>query len=333
MKVIDNFNLDKLNTLHLQSIAKYYFELNSITQLNELKDYVKTFKHDYFILGGGSNLILPKLYNGLVIHNCLKGISIDEQDQYNYVSVYAGEVWDEFVQYTIDNGCYGLENLSLIPGSVGASPVQNIGAYGVEVKDFIDSVTVFDFITGEIKVFNNQDCEFKYRDSMFKRNSNYLIISVTFRLLKTAKLNITYGDLAKSMANYTNPTALNLRNEVIKIRSSKLPDPKVIGNVGSFFHNPILCNEHADSLKEKYPNLPIYLVDEQHKKVSAGWLIDNLGLKGFILGKMGVYDKQALVLVNKGGANKSDVMTIAQHIIQKVYDEYQVKLNIEPIQI
>ncbi len=335
MQIFENVDLEKYNTLHLLSKTRYYVKLTQINQLNDLRNYINIAKLKFFVLGGGSNIILPDEYNGLVIHNHLKGIVITKYDkEHSLVKVAAGENWDHFVYYSLVNGCYGLENLSLIPGTVGAAPIQNIGAYGVEVKDFIHEVEVFNIITGEMHIFSNSECLFQYRDSRFKREQHYIVVSVTFKLLNVAKLNITYGDLVHNMKQYSKPQALDLRNEVIKIRSSKLPDPNVIGNVGSFFHNPILGIEHAKLLQQKYTKLPIYPVDDQHVKISAGWLIDNLGLKGYSLGKVGIYDKQALVLVNLGGgANKTDVLNLANYIIKQVYNVYNIRLNIEPIQI
>ena len=286
----------------------------------------------FFVLGGGSNIILSEIFNGLVIHNKLMGINLVlDTDDYVLVSVNAGENWDSFVLYTLNNGMYGLENLSLIPGTVGASPIQNIGAYGVEVKDFIESVEVFDIKSKQSKIISKDECSFRYRNSMFKTHPNFIVTKVTFRLLKTPKLNAGYGDLVHKLSEISNPTPLDLRHVVIEIRSSKLPDPKIIANVGSFFHNPVVDIATAKILKDKYPNLPVFVVDDTHSKVSAGWMIDNLGLKGYRLGNMGVYDKQALVLVNHDSATKTEVLEFARVIQDRVINEYGVVINIEPI--
>lgn len=292
----------------------------------------KTLGLKWFVLGGGSNIILPEQYLGLVIHNKLMGIEIvQDTSEFIILKVGAGENWDNFVEYTLNNGWYGLENLSLIPGTVGASPIQNIGAYGVEVKDLIESVEVYDTASLEFKTIDKEQCSFTYRNSIFKTQPNYIVTSVYFRLKKIAKLNAKYGDLSIELSSIVNPGALDLRAAVIKIRQSKLPDPKFIANVGSFFHNPIVNKQIANSLKEKYPELPVYPVDDNNSKLSAGWLIDNLGLKGYRFENMGVYSKQALVLINHGSATKSEVLQFAGTIIDKVYNKYQIKINIEPI--
>lgn len=324
--------LDKFNTLRLKSITKAYIKLEAITELDEIAELCKKYPK-FFVLGGGSNLILPEYYEGLVIHNHLKGITIDLIDQeYKTVTAMAGENWDEFVAFCCNNGAHGLENLSLIPGTVGASPIQNIGAYGVEVKDFIDYVTVFDLTTKSIKKLNNASCKFSYRNSYLKNNQQYIVISVTFRLSSKVKLNISYGDIATQMAMIETPTPQDLRNCIIKTRQSKLPNPAEIGNVGSFFHNPIIATNEAENLRSKYPDLPVYnLEDNDHKKISAGWLIDKLGLKGYRIGNVGVYPKQALVLVNYEPASKIDILALAETIKEKVASNYGITLNIEPI--
>ncbi len=328
--VKSNHPLDKLNTLHLSSNAKHFIALNDINYLPEIAKHAKNL--DIFVIGGGSNIILPEVYSGLIIHNQLHGIKLlGTFDKYVLVKAMAGVVWDNFVAYTIEHGWFGLENLSLIPGTVGASPIQNIGAYGVEVKDFIDSVEVYDIKSERFLVLSNSECQFKYRDSYLKHNPYLIVTSVTFRLLRIARLNVGYADVAKIMAELVNPTALDLRNCVIKIRQTKLPDPAVIGNVGSFFHNPILDMELIKQLQDKYPSLPVYKVNENSAKVSAGWLIDNLGLKGYRQGNVGVYDKQALVLVNHGDATATELLNLAHHIQSLMWENYAIRLNIEPL--
>lgn len=325
-----NFSLNQFNTLRLQSLASQYIILDEISSLPQIANHVDNSK--FFVLGGGSNIILPEVFNGVVIHNQLLGINlVANADDYVLVTAFAGESWDSFVLYTLNNGWFGLENLSLIPGTVGASPIQNIGAYGVEVKDFIESVEVFDIKSKQTKIISRDECSFSYRNSIFKTHPNYIVTKVTFRLLKNSKLNARYGDLVHKLAEINNPTPLDLRNAVIEIRSSKLPDPKIIANVGSFFHNPIVENNIAKALKDKYPNLPVFVVDDNHSKVSAGWMIDNLGLKGYKVGNIGVYDKQALVLVNHYAATKTEVLEFAGFIQDKVFKEYGVFINIEPI--
>lgn len=327
-----NYPLNKLNTLGLESIAENFICLTEVDTLPQIKEFIDKSKPKFFVLGGGSNLILPEYYSGLVIYNQLKGIKLVAETEVSAdVRVMAGEVWDDFVEYTLKEGWFGLENLSLIPGTVGAAPIQNIGAYGVEVKDFISYIEVYDMLTGQFSIIDNAQCNFSYRNSMFKSHLNYIVTAVVFRLLKNVKLNASYGDLAKALEQIEKPSAMDLRGIVIDIRTQKLPDPKVIGNVGSFFHNPILTNNQVAGLREKYPKLPVYAVDSEHSKVSAGWLIDNLGLKGYRQGNMGVYAKQALVLVNHANANKTEVLDLATFIQEKVFSEYMVRINIEPI--
>lgn len=326
-----NIDLSSFNTLRLNSIATNYVVLNDLNQLTNLKKLTDA-AESYFILGGGSNVILPNQYNGLVIHNQLKGISVVEHNTCMQITAMAGEVWDDFVVKSLESGGFGLENLSIIPGTVGASPVQNIGAYGVEVKDYIEYVTVFDLLDGKILQLTNDECRFSYRNSILKKMHNYLVLSVTFMLPKTAKLNCNYGDIQSKLNNIENPTAWDLREIIIQTRQSKLPDPAVIGNVGSFFHNPIIEATKASQLLAKYPKLPVYKTDIKDKlKISAGWLIDNLGMKGFTQGNFAVYDKQALVIVHNGGGEKSELLEFANLIQAKVLEEYDVRLNIEPI--
>ncbi|MCX8514684.1 MAG: UDP-N-acetylmuramate dehydrogenase [Burkholderiales bacterium] len=332
MHILHNYSLKSLNTFGLDSLAKQFIILNNVSQLETIATILHNNNLNYFVLGGGSNVILPPLYNGYVIHNCLYGIEmLNQDDNFYYVNVRAGENWDNFVAITLNNKWYGLENLSLIPGTVGATPIQNIGAYGVEVKDFIASVEVFDLQDNCIKHISNSECQFSYRHSIFKTTNRFIVISVVFKLLIQAKLVTSYGDLATKLATITNFTASDLRQAVISIRQQKLPDPKIIGNVGSFFHNPILENFQVMQLKQLYPNLPVYPLDNNRSKVSAGWLIDNLGLKGFKLGNVGVYAKQALVLVNYAAATQNEIINFATMIQDKVYQQYQIQLNIEPI--
>ena len=321
-----NLDFTSLNTFHLTSRANNYCILSDLAQLESLPELITQYP-SYFVLGGGSNLIAPLTYDGLIIHNKLRGISLqDINDDYYLVSAMAGENWDNFVAYCCEHGAYGLENLSLIPGTVGASPVQNIGAYGVEVKDLIESVTALDLESGQMVVFRNTDCDFSYRNSMFKHNHQYLVTQVSFKLPKQSPMNASYGDIAKYLSTIEQPTAIDLRVAIIATRQSKLPSPDEIGNAGSFFHNPIINTAQAQELKQKFPNLPIYAqADPNYTKISAGWLIDNLGLKGYRLGNVGVYEKQALVLVNYGGADKSELMELVKFIQQQVKTNYNIQ--------
>ncbi|CAM2754809.1 UDP-N-acetylenolpyruvoylglucosamine reductase [Legionella steigerwaltii] len=327
----ENVDLTPLNTLHLKSTASHYVVLDHIEQLDELCLLISRFPQ-FFVLGGGSNLIVPPTYQGLVIHNRLHGIKIIKNGKERIVTAMAGENWDEFVAYCTANGAFGLENLSLIPGTVGASPIQNIGAYGVEVKDFIEEVLAYDLQTAQLVTLSNNECNFSYRNSLLKNNSRYIVISVSFKLSNQSDLNLSYGDVAQRIASITNPTPHELRKIIIGIRQSKLPDPQELGNVGSFFHNPIVPQDYVQKLLIQYPNLPIFATANlAYIKISAGWLIDNLGLKGFRHGNVGIYSKQALVLVNYGGACQTELLKFAEWIQSQVQNHYDLQLHIEPI--
>ena len=343
--------------MHLDCRAQAYFNLQELDDLVLLHDYVRQKSCPYFVLGGGSNILLPEHYGGLVIHNKLLGVmelkslardhvidesgilvkTLDEEQGTDescvLVQAMAGVVWDDFVATTLQKGWYGLENLSLIPGTVGAAPIQNIGAYGVEVKDFIEYVECFDLNTGTtIKIFN-KECNFSYRNSRFKPEHNLLVTAVVFNLKKIPRLNISYGDIATKMALIANPTPLDLRQCIIETRQSKLPDPKLIPNVGSFFHNPILANTQVEKLRVAYPTLPVYKVDDNFSKVSAGWLIENAGFKGYTHKNVGVYAKQALVIVNYSAQTRSEVLELAAIIQGVLLSKYGIGLSIEPIQV
>lgn len=327
----ENVDLNRLNTLHLKSTASHYLVLKQVDQLDAIGFIISNYPQ-FFVLGGGSNLIMPPTYQGLVIHNQLRGIKIAKVGQERIVTAMAGENWDEFVGYCNTQGAFGLENLSLIPGTVGASPIQNIGAYGVEVKDFIEEVLVYDLQTAQLVSLSNNECQFSYRNSLLKNNSRYIVISVSFKLFAQPDLNLSYGDVAQRISAITTPSPCDLRKIIIDIRQSKLPAPEELGNVGSFFHNPVLPEKKAQELLIQYPNLPLFSTsDPEYIKVSAGWLIDNLGLKGLRHGNVGVYSKQALVLVNYGGACQSELLKFADWIQSQIKDRYDLHLHIEPI--
>lgn len=333
MQIEENVSLKSLNTLHLNSVSKYYIVLKSRQEIPDVIDYVKKNKLNFFVLGGGSNIILPEFYDGLTIKNEIKGVSkLKEDDSFYYIKVGAGEIWDDFVGYSVINKYYGLENLSLIPGSVGASVIQNIGAYGSEVKDCVDCVEIYDTKNNTYEIFSFKDCKFRYRNSIFKDELNrYVVISITFKLLKKENLNLSYKDIKKVITDPKLCNSMELRNCVINIRKNKLPDFNIIGNVGSFFHNPIIDKSFLDELLLKYPNIPFFKDSEDKFKVSAGWLIENIGLKGYRKNNVGTYDKQALVLVNYADATKTEILDFANYIIDKVKTVYNIRLNIEPI--
>ena len=334
MKVQYSHSLTNLNTFRINSTANYFCELKSEDELEPIVSFLKNSESKFFVLGGGSNVLLPDFFDGLVVLNKLQGIDkINEDENFAYMKAMAGEPWDDFVKHCIERSWFGLENLSLIPGTVGASPIQNISAYGVEVKDFIDAVEVFDIEKKHKITIENKDCLFKYRDSIFKSNRNLIVISVLFRLKKKPELNISYLDIKEKAKDLNVFTAMDLRNCVIDIRRNKLPEPVEIPNAGSFFHNPIVNISESLKLKVRYPTLPVYELSETQVKLSAGWLIENAGLKGFREGNVGVYSKHALVLVNHNTTTQKEVLEFASLIQKKVFNKFGVSLHIEPIVI
>ncbi len=275
------------------------------------------------VLGGGSNILFTGDYHGTLLRCTGRGMEISKDGQ---VRVEAGMVWDDFVAETVEHGLWGAENLSHIPGTVGAAPVQNIGAYGVEAKDIIESVEVYDPSREEVLVMEAAECGFGYRDSIFKRSMHGVITAVNFRLSRTPRPRLEYGGLCDTV---TEPTLENIRRAVIDIRASKLPDPEVQGNAGSFFKNPVVASEVAEKLRELYPDMPLYDAPHGLKKLAAGWLIDRAGWKGRTLGRVGVHPKQALVLVNLGGATGGEVMELAHRIQNDVRAQFGVEINTE----
>ena len=333
MKEIKEYSLLPHNTFGMDVKASVFVEYGSVAELKAIlsnKDYLKP---SWLHIGGGSNLLFTADYEGTVLHSAIHGYEVvDENDKTVDIRVGAGEVWDDFVAFAVRHGWYGAENLSLIPGEVGASAVQNIGAYGVEVKDFIQTVVVYDLEQERLIQISNSECNFSYRNSFLKNNPRFIVTEVIFKLHKQSKLKINYGDIAEQMAHINQATALDLRNCIISTRRSKLPDPNEIGNVGSFFHNPIIPKLHAEQLLITYPKLPTYPTHSPDLiKVSAGWLIDNLGLKGYRHEEVGIYNKQALVLVNYGDSTQAELLNFARLIQHKVYANYNIQLNIEPI--
>ena len=286
-------------------------EMLSFDNIPELQMFVKSrslLKEKHLLIGGGSNLLFIQDYDGLVIKADFQDIELlEEREKYIYLKAGAGVVWDDFVAYCVEQQYWGAENLSLIPGTVGASPVQNIGAYGVEVKDIIFNVRAIHKDTGELKIFSYDDCQFGYRDSFFKQNQEWIVAEVVYRLLKEASPNLSYAPLNQIFKDNQNPKLEDIRTEVIKVRESKLPDTKELGNAGSFFKNPIISTEVNNRLLQDFPQMPYYLVDIDKTKLAAAWLIDQAGWKGYKEGDAGVHDKQALVLVNYGNATGQQI--------------------------
>jgi UDP-N-acetylmuramate dehydrogenase len=334
MNLLTHFDLTAFNTLGLRSQADLYAEIHNVAELKQALRDAQLKKLPLKILGGGSNLVLPSDVAGLTIRIVNKGRNVVSEDtESRFITCAAGEVWHEFVQWTLAQGYSGLENLSLIPGTVGASPIQNIGAYGVEVKDSLHEVTCLDLTDGSFKKFSNADCRFSYRDSFFKQEGagKYLIWDVTFRLPKKEKLHLEYGDIRKEVERQQLPlNAQSVSKAVIAIRQSKLPDPAQIGNAGSFFKNPIVSPEKRNQLLQEFPQLVSFTFGSNFK-LAAGWLIDQTGWKGRKLGPVGMYEKQALVLVNHGGAAANDVWKLADTVTQDVLKKFGVHLESEPV--
>ncbi len=329
-----NVNLQALNTFGIAVNALHYTELHEIEAFADIMqtDEYQNFPH--LIIGGGSNILFTKDFQGLVIRNCLKGISVvDENANSVLVKAAAGENWHQFVQWCILQGFGGLENLSLIPGCVGASPMQNIGAYGVEIKDVFKSLTALDLNDGSQRQFSKEECAFGYRESVFKNiyKNQYLITAVTFELKKQSAVNTSYGAIAEELKKMgvEKPGIADVSKAVIAIRQSKLPDPAVTGNAGSFFKNPEVSAEQYWRIKNEFPELVAYPLESGHYKLAAGWLIEQAGLKGFEKAGAAVHTRQALVLVNTGTATGDAVLRLSSEIIDKVKAKYGVTLERE----
>lgn len=334
MLISSNTSLKPFNTFGINASAKYFATVQSLQNIQELFETTEYKNNAHFILGGGSNLLLTKNVDALIIKNELKGIeAFNETEDHVFVKCAAGEVWHEFVMYCIAHNYAGLENLSLIPGCTGASPMQNIGAYGVEIKDTFHELEAIDTKTGALRTFTKTDCEFGYRESVFKRKykDRFIITSVTFRLSKKPQFHIEYGAIKQELdaMNISELSIKAISQAVINIRSSKLPDPKQIGNAGSFFKNPEVTAGTHDRLKTEFPNLVSYSLENGNYKLAAGWLIEQSGLKGYRAGDAGVHKLQALVLVNYGTASGKDIYDLSTHVLQTVKSKFGVELERE----
>ncbi len=333
MEIIANYPLKNHNTFGISAFAKEFIAAHSIDELADILTQNKGKK--LFILGGGSNMLLTKDIDALVIHVDIKGKEVvNETADYADVKAMAGENWHEFVMFCIEKNLGGLENLSLIPGNVGTTPIQNIGAYGVEIKDTFLQCEAMDIETGEITIFTNEECEFAYRESIFKGRlkDKYIIVSVTFRLTKNHhKIHTGYGDIAAELTKngVTVPTIKDVSNAIIAIRQSKLPDPKEIGNSGSFFKNPVITAEEFEKAYVRNHEMPHYAVGETHVKVPAGWLIEQCGFKGSRFGDAGVHARQALVLVNYGSATGQELLDLSRNIQEAVFDKFGIRIEAE----
>ena len=334
MNIQQNISLKPFNTFGLEASAQYFVEVSTVQDLKNILQNPDFKKLDKLFLGGGSNLLLTKDYEGLVVKIALKGIEkVFEDENRIHIQAGAGEIWHQFVMYCVENNYAGIENLSLIPGTVGAAPMQNIGAYGVEIKDVFQELQALNLETLEIETFNLTDCQFGYRESVFKHTlkGKYVITSVTFKLNKVPTFKIAYGDIQKTLAemNVTELSIKAISDAVIAIRKSKLPDPAEIGNSGSFFKNPEIPLTQYQKLLIDFPTLPSYPINQTTVKVPAGWLIEQAGWKGFRDGQIGVHARQALVLVNYGGGNGNNIKALAEKVQQSIVDKFGIKLSPE----
>jgi len=323
-----DYNLLPNNTFGINAKADIFMEYDSVEDLQDLMPEIqdKRILH----IGGGSNLLFTDDFHGVILHSRIKGVEVVEQDSdHVLLKVGAAVVWDQLVELTVEKGWYGIENLSLIPGETGAAAVQNIGAYGVEAKDVIQTVHTVDLKTGEIRLFQNAECQYAYRHSIFKAElkGRYAVTHVTIRLSKIYEPKLNYGNMRQALGN-AEVTAQNVRKAIIDMRNEKLPDPKVLGNAGSFFMNPVVTHEKYEELKTRYPDIPAFVMDHG-VKIPAGWLIEQSGWKGKALGKAAVHDKQALVLVNLGGADATDIVALSDEVRKTVSDKFGIEISPE----
>jgi UDP-N-acetylmuramate dehydrogenase len=333
MQIQTNFSLKKYNTFGIEAKAAQFVAVHSVAELKTV--LLENKSQTKFILGGGSNMLLTQDINALVIHVDLKGKKIiKDDDDFVWVESMAGENWHEFVLWTIDQNLGGLENMSLIPGNVGTTPVQNIGAYGTEIKDTFVSCEAMAIDTQEMKIFDKEACHFGYRESIFKQEAKdqFIITSVVFKLTKrNHKINISYGDITKELEknHIITPTLKDVSNAVIAIRQSKLPNPKELGNSGSFFKNPIILKSEYEKIHALHPEMPHYVISETQVKVPAGWLIEKAGFKGKRFGDAGIHKNQALVLVNYGNATGQEILNVSKDIQATILKEFGIAIEAE----
>lgn len=330
--IIADYDLREHNSLALQSTAQYFIKIHDLADLHRAREFALARNLPILILGAGSNVILQKRIAGLVMLMAIQGKTLVRSASGLQLTASAGENWHQLVQYTIGKAAYNLERLALIPGTIGAAPVQNIGAYGAQIGDFIKSVSAIELATGALKIFSNSECEFGYRDSVFKSKyrNQYAIIEVCLGLIETVNQQDLYPALSEYLAQqHLTASAENIYTAVCALRRSKLPDVKVLANAGSFFKNPVISKSCAEALRLKFPQIVSYAEGEK-VKLAAAWLIDNAGFKGVRAGLVGVHSQQALVLVNHGGATARDILALAATIQNKIKELYRVDLEIEP---
>lgn len=333
MQIHSNYSLRTLNTFGVEAIAARFTEINSEADLSALFAESEWKDLPRLILGGGSNMLFTADYPGLVIHMKIPGIRFERSGDDIYVTAGAGVVWNDLVNYCVDHEFAGIENLSLIPGSVGASPVQNIGAYGVELQDVFHSCRAFEIATGNIRVFSKDDCRFSYRDSVFKSElkGQYIITEVSFKLSVNFNPKLSYGAITEELQKrgITEPSIREVSSVVSHIRVSKLPDPSTIGNAGSFFKNPIIPLSQFEKLKDQFPDMVNFPAGQGFVKIAAGWLIESCGWKGKVVGNTGTWKNQALVLVNHGGSTGSEIYEFSEQVIESVNLKFGITLERE----
>lgn len=352
MKIYENFSLLHNNTFGIDAKCRQFVEIETSQEAAEKLPFVAKSTLPLIVIGGGSNLLLTKDYEGIVVHSAIKGVSVSyKEPEANasgtgaalpgetseagavFLTAGSGECFDDVIAMAFSLGYYGLENLSIIPGDVGASAVQNIGAYGVEAKDFIHSIDAVEIATGKKVTIKNEECDYGYRQSRFKKEwkGKFFITSVTYRLSTEFVPHVEYGGIRKALEErgISEPSAQDIRNTIIDIRNAKLPDPKVLGNGGSFFMNPVVSREKFEALLAEYPAMPHYHVDEDHEKIPAGWMIEQCGWKGKSLGKAAVHDKQALVLVNLGGAKGEEIVALCEKVREDVLKKFGIDIHPE----
>lgn len=332
MRIQNNVSLQSFNSFGVQVSSEEFIEITEEEQLKELFE-AGYFAKKFFILGAGSNVLFTKDYDGLIVHLANKGITHFVEGNYIYLTAKAGVIWNDLVWYCVDKNFAGLENLALIPGTVGASPVQNIGAYGTELMDVFYACQAFDTLTGNFTTFKNEDCQFTYRDSIFKSTfkGRYIITAVTYKLAVHATINSSYGAINAELEkrNITSPTIKDIAEVVSHIRVEKLPDPSSIGNAGSFFKNPIINQEVFNIIKQEHPEIVYYPVADNKVKLAAGWMIESCGWKGKIDGQVAAWKHQALVITNLGKATGSEIYDTSSKIVNDVFKKFNVLLERE----
>ncbi len=334
MEILNNYSLKQHNTFGIDAKADFYISVRNNDEIEELINTNIFQNNKYFILGGGSNVLFADDFKGLVIDINIRGIKILEtKDDFVTIEVGAGEYWDDFVSICINNKFYGLENLALIPGKVGAAPVQNIGAYGAEQKDFFETLSGYNIEKKQFETLNHDECKFNYRDSVFKHElkNKFIITNVRYKLCKVEKINLSYKELSNeiSMSNIEKPDAKIIYDTVRRLRTNKLPDYRLLGNAGSFFKNPIISSEKFNNLKSKYFEMQGYSLTDDKVKISAGWLIEQCGWKGKQIGNAGVYDKHSLIIVNHDNATGQEILNLSNQIKQSVWDKFDIQLENE----